>query len=181
MGYARVGIAGEELDAQLAQLRAEGCERIYSESTSGARPSRNELPRMLRVLQAGDQVVVTRIDRLARSTVELFAIVKQIVEAGASFRSLAEPWADTNSDAGRLMLAMLGALVDADRDLLRTRMAEGKSRARARGQHMGRYPSLTREQQQEARQRRSQGATLSELAECYNVSKATISRLGRDT
>ena len=88
-------------------------------------------------------VTVTRIDRLARSTFDLFAIVKQIVDAGGQFRSLAEPWADTATSTGRLMIAVLGGLADVERDLIRTRTAEGRSRAKARGQHMGRPPKLT--------------------------------------
>jgi hypothetical protein len=86
---------------------------------------------------------VTRIDRLARSTFDLFAIVKRIVDAKAQFRSLAEPWADSTSSTGRLMLAVLGGLADVERDLIRTRTAEGRSRAKAQGKAMGRPPSLT--------------------------------------
>ncbi len=88
-------------------------------------------------------VTVTRIDRLARSTFDLFAIVKRITDAGGQFRSLAEPWADTATSTGRLMIAVLGGLADVERDLIRTRTAEGRSRAKARGQHMGRPPALT--------------------------------------
>ena len=125
-------------------------------------------------------MTVTRIDRLARSTFDLFGIVKLIVDAKAQFRSLAEPWADSTSSTGRLMLAVLGGLADVERDLIRTRTAEGRSRAKAQGKAMGRPPSLTPEQQKEAVSRRVQGATLDELARSYNVSRATISRLGRD-
>jgi DNA invertase Pin-like site-specific DNA recombinase len=132
---------------------------------------------MLKDLVPGDVVTVTRIDRLARSTFDLFSIVKRIVDAGGQFRSLAEPWADSSTSTGRLMLAVLGGLADVERDLIRTRTAEGRSRAKARGQRMGRPPSLTAQQAAEARQRRHDGATLQELADSYNVSKATISRL----
>ena len=138
---------------------------------------RRELLKMLKALAPGDVVTVTRIDRLARSTFDLFAIVKQIVDAKAQFRSLAEPWADTGTSTGRLMLAVLGGLADVERDLIRTRTAEGRSRAKARGKHMGRPPSLTPAQQKEASRRRAEGATLQELARSYNVSRATISRL----
>jgi DNA invertase Pin-like site-specific DNA recombinase len=177
IGYARVSTYGQTLDAQLAQLKAAGCTRIYREKVSGARADRKELLKMLKYLAAGKVVVVTRIDRLARSTFDLFAIVKQIADAGAQFQSLAEPWADTRTSTGRLMLAVLGGLADVERDLIRTRTAEGRSRATARGQHMGRPPALTPQQQAEARQRRAEGATLKELARSYNVSPATISRL----
>jgi DNA invertase Pin-like site-specific DNA recombinase len=178
VGYARVSTCGQTLDAQLEQLKAAGCVRVYREKATGARADRKELLRMLKNLVAGDVVTVTRIDRLARSTFDLFAIVKQIVDAGARFRSLAEPWADTGTSTGRLMLAVLGGLADVERDLIRTRTAEGRSRATARGQHMGRPPALTSQQQDEARQRRAEGATLKELARSYDVSAATISRLG---
>ena len=132
---------------------------------------------MQAALVPGDVVTVTRIDRLARSTLDLFAIVKRIVDAKAEFRSLAEPWADTGTRTGRLMIAVLGGLADVERDLIRTRTAEGRSRAKARGQYMGRPPRLTAAQKAEARHRRAQGATLAELARRYNVSQATISRL----
>jgi DNA invertase Pin-like site-specific DNA recombinase len=178
LGYARVSTYGQTLDAQLEQLRKERCNPIYREKASGAQPTRRELLRMLKALGSGDVVTVTRIDRLARSTFDLFAIVKQIVDAGAQFRSLAEPWADTATSTGRLMIAILGGLADVERDLIRTRTAEGRSRAKARGQHMGRPPKLTPQQQKEARRRRAQGATLKELARSYNVGRATISRLG---
>src|SRR5580704_4275011 len=82
--------------------------------------------------------------------------------------------------ASRLMIAVLGGLADVERDLIRTRTAEGRSRAKARGQHMGRPPKLTPQQQKEARRRRAEGATLKELAKSYNVGKSTISRLDRE-
>lgn len=178
LGYARVSTYGQTLDAQLEQLRADGCARIYREKASGARADRRELLRLLKGLSRGDVVTVTRIDRLARSTFDLFAIVKRIVDAGGQFRSLAEPWADTATSTGRLMIAVLGGLADVERDLIRTRTAEGCSRAKARGQHMGRPPKLNPAQQTEARRRRAEGATLKELAKSYNVAVATISRLG---
>jgi DNA invertase Pin-like site-specific DNA recombinase len=142
VGYARVSTYGQTLDVQLDQLRTAGCSRrnIYREKVTGARADRRGLLRMLKALIPGDIVTVTRIDR---STFDLFAIVKQIVDAGAQFRSLAEPWADTGTSTGRLMIAVLGGLADVERDLIRTRTAEGRSRAKARGKHMGRPPKLT--------------------------------------
>jgi DNA invertase Pin-like site-specific DNA recombinase len=179
IGYARVSTYGQTLDSQLEQLRKAGCgsRNIYREKVTGALADRRELSRMLGKLGPGDVVTVTRIDRLARSTFDLFGIVKRIVDAKAQFRSLAEPWADTGTSTGRLMLAVLGGLADVERDLIRTRTAEGRSRAKAQGAHMGRPPTL----QKEATRRRAQGATLQELAKSYdrsyNVSRATISRL----
>jgi DNA invertase Pin-like site-specific DNA recombinase len=141
--YARVSTYEQTLDVQLEQLRKEGCNPIYREKASGAQPARRELLRMLKALGSSDVVTVTHIDRLARSIFDLFAIVKQIVDAGGQFRSLAEPWADTSTSTGRLMIAVLGGLADVERDLIRTRTAEGRNRAKARGRHMGRPPSLT--------------------------------------
>src|SRR6267378_5396396 len=135
IGYARVSTYGQSLDSQLEQLRAAGCgsRNIYREKVTGARADRRELNRMLAKLAPDDVVTVTRIDRLARSTFDLFAIVKGIVDAGGQFRSLAEPWADTSTSSGRLMIAVLGGLADVERDLIRTRTAEGRSRAQKRG------------------------------------------------
>lgn len=177
VGYARVSTFGQTLDAQVEQLTATGCSRIFKEKVSGARADRRELNRLLATLGEGDQVLVTRIDRLARSTFDLFAIVRRIVDAKAQFRSLAEPWADTATSTGRLMLAVLGGLADVERDLIRTRTAEGRARAKERGQVMGRRSSLSPQQKQEVRERLADGAQLADLARTFNVSRSTISRL----
>src|SRR6201985_3080406 len=180
-GYARVSTYGQTLDSQLDQLRKAGCtsRNIYREKVTGARADRRELNRMLGKLGPGDVVTVTRIDRLARSTFDLFGIVKRIVDAKAQFRSLAEPWADSGTSTGRLMLAVLGGLADVERDLIRTRTAEGRSRAKAQGQQMGRPPALSPAQQKETTRRRAEGATLDELARSYNVGISTIRRATR--
>ena len=112
-----------------------------------------------------------------RSTFDLFGLVKRIVDAKAQFRSVAEPWADTGTSTGRLMIAVLGELADVERDPIPTRTAEGRSRAQKRKQHMGRPPKLTEAQRAEARRRRAEGATLAELARSYDVGMSTISRL----
>jgi DNA invertase Pin-like site-specific DNA recombinase len=113
IGYARVSTYGQTLDNQLEQLRAAGCgsRNIYREKVTGARADRRKLNRMLGELTPGDVVTVTRIDRFARSTFDLFGIVKRIVDAKAEFRSF-EPWADTGTSTGRLMLAVLAGLPD---------------------------------------------------------------------
>jgi DNA invertase Pin-like site-specific DNA recombinase len=111
IGYARVSTYGQTLDVQLDQLRAAGCSsrNIYREKATGARTDRRELNRMLDKLAPGDVVTVTRIDRLAPSTFDLFGIIKRIVDAKARFQYLAESWADTSISTRRLMLAVLGA------------------------------------------------------------------------
>jgi DNA invertase Pin-like site-specific DNA recombinase len=135
-----VSTYGQTLDAWLEQLRAAGCSsrNICREKVTGAHSDRRQLLKMLDALAPGDVATVTRIDRLARSTFDLFGIVKRIVDAKAQFRSLAEPWADTGTSTGRLMIAVLGGLANVERDLIRTRTAEGRSRAKAQGKHMGR-------------------------------------------
>ena len=176
LGYARVSTVGQTLEAQLDQLKAAGCSRVYREKVSGAKVDRKELGRLLKSLATGDQVVVTRIDRLARSVFELFAIVKKIIDAGGQFLSLAEPWVDTSTSTGRLMIAVLGGLADVERDLIRTRTGEGRARAKLRGQHMGRPPKMTPTQKQEARRRRKDGESVADLARSYGVSPAAIYR-----
>ena len=174
LGYARVSTVGQTLEAQLGQLKAAGCSRVYREKVSGAKVDRKALGRLLKSLATGDQVVVTRIDRLARSVFELFAIVKKIIDAGGRFLSLAEPWADTSTITGRLMIAVLGGLADVERDLIRT--GDGRARAKQRGQHMGRPPKMTAAQKQEASRRRKDGEAVADLAGFFGVSPAAIYR-----
>ena len=177
VGYARVSTSGQTLEAQLEQLAEAGCALTYRETASGAKSDRKQLRRMLQELQSGDMVVVTRIDRLARSIFDLFRIVKDITDAGAQFRSLAEPLVDTNTSTGRMMLAVLGGMADIERDLIKTRTAEGRSRAKARGKSLGRPFKLTVAQRDEIRDRLANGEALKDIARTYNVSAPTISRL----
>src|SRR2546423_4255960 len=106
LGYARASTYGQTINAQLAQLRAEGCTRIYREQMGGVRPDRRELLKLQKALAPGDVVTVTRIDRLARSPFDLFAILKQIVDRGGQFPSLAEPRANTATQTGRSRIAV---------------------------------------------------------------------------
>jgi Resolvase, N terminal domain len=133
---------GRPLPCSFDQLRAAGCAKIFREKASSAQPTRRKLLRMLKALGPGDLVTVTRIDRMARSTFDLFAIVKQIVDAKAQFRSQAEPWADTGTSTGRLMIAVLGGLADVERDLIRTRTAEGRVWTKAPQPQHRRLPRL---------------------------------------
>jgi DNA invertase Pin-like site-specific DNA recombinase len=121
--------------------------------------------------------MVTRLDRLARSTRDLLNTLAAITGRKAGFQSLGDTWADTTISHGRLMLTVLGGLAEFERDLIRARTGEGRARAVARGQPMGRPPKLTLLQQKEAIKRREQGETLAEIGRSYNVSPATISRL----
>jgi DNA invertase Pin-like site-specific DNA recombinase len=176
-GYARVSTNGQTLAAQDAQLHAVGCAKVYAERVSGARSDRAELTKLLKRLQAGDVVIVTRLDRLARSTRDLLNILDTISKAGAGFKSLGDTWADTTTPHGRLMLTILGGLAEFERELIRARTSEGRARAKERGVHMGRPPALTPYQRQEALARRDAGETLVDIARTYGVSYSTISRL----
>ena len=125
-GYARVSTGSQSEAAQVAALRKRWARKVFREVASGAKTDRAQLRRVIEALGPGDVLAVTRLDRLFRSTRDLFAIVKRIVDAKAHFRSLAEPWADTSTSTGRLMIAVLGGLADVERDLIRTRTAEGR-------------------------------------------------------
>ena len=142
-GYARVSTDGQTLDAQIAQLRAAGAEKVFQEKISGARIDRPQLARLLRALEPGDRVLVTRLDRLARSTRDLLNTLAAIAEKKAGFRSLNDAWADTTTPHGRLMLTVLGGLAEFERELIRARTGEGRERAKARGVRLGRKPKLT--------------------------------------
>jgi DNA invertase Pin-like site-specific DNA recombinase len=176
-GYARVSTDGQSVDAQVRQLTKAGCKKVFREVASGANTDRAQLRRLLDVLDAGDVLTVTRLDRLARSTRDLLNTLAAITAKKAGFKSLGDTWADTTTSHGRLMLTVLGGLAEFERDLIRARSGEGRARAVARGQKMGRPFKLTDHQKREAVKRRNQGETLADIARSYNVSPATISRL----
>ena len=136
-----------------------------------------QLRRLLDQLEADDVVMVTRLDRLARSTRDLLNTLAAITAKKAGFKSLGDTWADTTTSHGRLMLTVLGGLAEFERDLIRARTGEGRERAKARGVKMGRRPKLTPHQQAEAIKRREAGEPIREIARTYNVHNSTISRL----
>jgi DNA invertase Pin-like site-specific DNA recombinase len=177
VGYARVSTEDQKLDNQISQLKEQGCERIFSEKESGAKSDRRQLNRALAALSAGDVLLVTRLDRLARSTRDLLNVLAAISDKGARFRSLADTWADSTTPHGQLMLTILGGLAEFERSLILARTEEGKKRARDRGVKFGRKPKLTRFQRQEALQRLEAGEAQTDIARSYNISQSTISRL----
>ena len=177
-GYARVSTDGQSAAAQVAALSAAGAGKVFREVASGAKTNRTQLRKAIASLRAGDLLMVTRLDRLARSTRDLPNTLAAITDRKAGFRSLSDAWADTTTSRGRLMLTVLGGLAEFERDLIRARTSEGRERARARGVKMGRPPKLTLHQRREALRRRDRGTeTLADIARSYNVSAATISRL----
>jgi DNA invertase Pin-like site-specific DNA recombinase len=150
---------------------------VFSEKESGAKSDRAQLAKAIAALAEGDVLIVTKLDRLARSTRDLLNTLDTIGKAGAAFRSLGDSWANTDTAHGRLMLTVLGGLAEFERHLIMTRTAEGRVRAKARGVKFGRKPTLTPHQRQEALARREAGESLVEIGRSYNVSHSTISRL----
>ena len=176
-GYARVSTDGQTLDAQREALIAAGAEKVFAETASGAKSDRAELAKVLTHVGKGDTLLVTRLDRLARSTLNLLNILDDLSRREVMFRSLTEGWADTTTPHGRLTITILGGVAEFERELIRTRTGEGRARAKARGQSLGRRPTLTRHQQDEVRHRKLAGESVREIARSYNVSASTISRV----
>ena len=176
-GYARVSTDGQSLTSQDTELHAAGCAKVYAEKISGARSNRPELAKVLKRLDTGDVLIVTRLDRLARSTRDLLNILDDIAKRGAGFKSLHDAWADTTSAHGRLMVTVLAGLAEFERELILARTSDGRARAKARGVRFGRPAALTSHQRAEALQRLANGEVQADLARFYGVSQATISRL----
>jgi len=177
LGYARVSTNGQDWAGQVAELRRAGCAKIYREKVSGIKANCPELSKLLRVLERGDVLVITRLDRLARSTRDLLNVLDAVAERGGGFRSLKDTWADTTTPHGRLMLTVLGGLAEFERELIRARTGEGRKRAKARGVKFGRPCKLTIHQRQEALARLAAGETQADIARTYAVDPTTIGRL----
>jgi DNA invertase Pin-like site-specific DNA recombinase len=178
VGYCRVSTDGQTLDAQIAELKAAGAKRIFAEKQSGARSDRPQLRKALAALGEGDTLIVTRLDRLARSTRDLLNVLHEVGEAGALFKSLHDTWADnTTTPHGRLMLTILGGLAEFERSLIKARTDVGIKRAREAGIRFGRPPKLTKHQQEQAMKLLEQGEPQRVVARLLNVDQSTISRL----
>ena len=178
VGYARVSTDGQSLEAQHATLIAAGANKVFAEKMSGTVSDRRALAKAVAALADGDVLLVTKLDRLARSTRDLLNTLATIGEADAGFRSLSDPWADTTSAHGRLMLTVLGGLAEFERHLILARTNEGRVRAKARGVRFGRKLKLTPHQRREALARREAGEALADIGRTFGVSHSTISRLG---
>jgi DNA invertase Pin-like site-specific DNA recombinase len=177
VGYARVSTDGQTLDAQQSTLKGAGAEKVFAEKVSGVVTDRKALGRCMASLEGGDVLLITKLDRLARSTRDLLNTLAAIADRGAGFRSLGDPWADTTTPHGRLMLTVLGGLAEFERHLILARTDEGRQRAKTRGVRFGRKLKLTKHQREEALARREAGEALVEIGRSYNVSHSTISRL----
>ena len=178
LGYARVSTHGQVLDIQELQLRAEGCTKIYAEKESGINVKRPVLKQLLRDVKPGDVIIFAALDRLTREgPYRTLAILELITSRGATYRSLAEPWADTTTELGEVLAALVGYIARKTRQDIIRRTSAGRQRAIAAGVRFGRKPKLTPQQQAQAYGRRRAGERPSSIAESYCVSPSTIRRL----
>ena len=176
IGYARVSTDDQTLDLQRAALKAAGCKRIFEEKASGAKRDRPKLAELLSQLRDGDVVTITRLDRLARSTRDLLDIAELLDAAKAGLRSLAEPWADTTSPAGRMVLTIFAGIAEFERSLIHERTSSGRAAAKAKGVRFGRPPALSPEQIALARQLIEEGQKPRAVAQILKVHPATLYR-----
>jgi DNA invertase Pin-like site-specific DNA recombinase len=178
LGYARVSTNGQVLDIQELQLRAEGCTKIYAEKQSGINQKRPLLTRLLRDVRPGDVVIFAALDRLTREgPYKTLKILELITSRGATYKSLAEPWADTTTELGEVLAALVGYIGRKTRQDIIRRTTDGRQRARAAGVKFGRRPKLTLTQRCEAIMRRTQGEPTESIARSFSVSASTIRRL----
>jgi DNA invertase Pin-like site-specific DNA recombinase len=175
-GYARVSTDDQDLRLQRGLLTEAGCRRIFEEKSSGAKRDRPELARLLDQIRADDVVVVTRLDRLARSTKDLLDIAEKLNDVGAGLRSLGEPWADTTSPAGRMVLTVFAGIAEFERALIHQRTSSGRVAAKARGVRFGRPPKLTAEQIALGVRLVSEGTSVRAAAKLLKCHRATLYR-----
>jgi len=176
VGYARVSTEDQKLEIQQQKLKQAGCKKIFEEKVSGAHRQRPELEKMLEHLREGDTVAVWKLDRLARSTRDLLEISDTISQAGAGLKSLSEPWADTTTPAGRMVLTVFAGLAEFERDLIRERTGTGRTAAMKRGVKFGRPAKLDKEKALLAARLIAEGRPVKEVAKTFGVHKATIYR-----
>lgn len=178
IGYARVSSVGQNLDIQIKKLTDDGCEKIFSEKESGAKSKRPKLQEALEYVRDGDQLVVTRLDRLGRSTPDLHRITEALRIKGVDFRAIDQS-IDTSSPTGKLMFSLLSALAEFEKDILKERQTEGIANARAKGVKFGRRNKLTEEKIKMLKQEFSETSKTSrkELAEKWGISTSSLYRL----
>jgi DNA invertase Pin-like site-specific DNA recombinase len=177
IGYARVSTEDQRLTLQLDALKQAGCGKVFREKVSGAYRDRPELNRMLDQLRDGDVVTVWKLDRLARSTRNLLEIVEAIRQAGARFQSISEPWADTTTHAGKMIMTIFAGIAEFERDLIRERTGAGRADARKRGVRFGRPTKMNEEQLKLARRLLKEGTSVAEVARTFSVHPATLYRM----
>jgi DNA invertase Pin-like site-specific DNA recombinase len=175
VGYARVSTAGQSLDVQREQLEAAGCERIFEEKRSGAKAdTRPALKAALEFVREGDTLVVTRLDRLARSITDLRQIVDDLTARGVGFRCLQQGALDTTRSDGKLLLNILGSFAEFELDIRRERQLEGIAKAKAEGVYKGRKPSIDPEEVDKAL---SGGESPTSVAKRLGIARSSVYRL----
>jgi DNA invertase Pin-like site-specific DNA recombinase len=177
IGYARVSTEDQRLALQLEALKDAGCKRVFREKVTGTLRDRPELNRMLDQLREGDIVTVWKLDRLARSTRNLLDIVETIGSAGARFQSISEPWADTTTHAGKMIMTIFAGIAEFERDLIRERTGAGRAAAHKRGVRFGRPKKMNAEQQKLARRLLQEGKSVREVARTFSIHPATLYRI----
>ena len=174
VGYARVSSTGQDLGVQLEKLK--GCDKVFKEKRTGVDAGRPELKRCLDYLREGDTLLVTKIDRLARSTSDLYRIVSALADKGVAFKVLDDPTIDTTSRTGKLIMGMLALIAEFENDIRRERQMDGIKKARERGTRFGRKPLLVSETIKQVRKLRKSGKTVPEIMRQTSLSKASIYR-----
>lgn len=174
VGYARVSSTGQTLEVQRDQLHAAGCSKVFEEKRSGTTTEgRDQLALALDYAREGDTFVVCRLDRLARSIIDLRQIVDRLTAKKVEFRVLQQGEIDTASPHGRLMLSMLAAFAEFETDLRKERQAEGIAKAKAEGRYKGRKPSVPSD---EVRRLHGEGVGPAEIARRLGIGRASVYR-----
>ena len=176
VGYARVSSLGQSLEVQQEKLVSYGVNKLFAEKLSGTTAARPELKSCLDYVRAGDVLVITKLDRLARSTLHLHKIVNDLNNRGVGFKVLDQS-IDTTTKEGRLLFSILASLAEFETELRAERTNEGRIAAMERGVKFGAKPKLTEDQIAEMIQKRSQGVLIKDLMTEYKLSKASVYRL----
>lgn len=175
-GYARVSTKDQNLSLQLDALKSENCDEFISEKISSRHKDRPEWDGLLLKLRAGDTLIVYKLDRIARSTTELLRLVEDFQKRDIALKSLQEPWADTTSSVGKLIITIMAGIAEFERDLIRQRSRDGREAAKKRGVKFGRPAKLSKSQISLIKEARDNGTSVSELSSVFVVSKDTIYR-----
>src|SRR5258708_7395012 len=175
IGYARCSTVDQSLEIQIEALKKVGCQKIYEEKISGATTVRKELQKMMKRLERDDTLVVARLDRLCRNMRDMLNILHDLSERGVNFRSLKEEWANLGSASGKLLLHVLSATAEFERELIKSRVDEGRKKAMASGVCFGRPSKMNKNQINKMQEMLSAGKTQEEVAVIFGVNQSTIS------
>lgn len=176
VGYARVSSTGQSLEVQLDKLTAAGCAEIFQEKRSGVDAKRPKLLECIRYVRKGDVLVITKLDRLARSTLDLLKIIQELDDKKVGFKVLDQP-IDTTTKEGRLMFGVLGSIAQFETELRKERQMEGIEKAKKKGVRFGRQALLSPKQVAQMREKRASGVLIKDLMSEFKLSKASVYRL----